>query len=360
APIPVIKNAPATANEPFDITIDFGEEVTGFKLSDLKITNCSVSNLKTSHNTQYTLKVTPLSSGDVTIDLPANRVKDLSGNNNQAATGVTVSIDLIAPTLVIAVTNSIINDTVDVTFTFSEVVTGFEINDIAVTNCNLVGGLHTINDKVFTSQIQPIATGAIEIGVAKNVATDNLGNGNSASSLKLMADVDAPQVEITTANDSVIGDFNINIQFTEEVVGFTQDSLKVTNGMVSEFDTISDQQYTATILPTATGTVVIEVPEGAVSDLAGNEILAYSKSIYTDITAPVAVITSKASGTVYGPFNITIDFKEKVIGFKESLINVTNGHVKSGSLSTSDSASFTATIIPDKDGIIDVIINPNE
>ena len=112
-----------------------------FTPSGVTVTNAiKASNWKSSTATTYVLTLTPTtaagSTGTVTIDVPANAATDDGGNNNEAASRVTVSIDKDAPTLTIDAPTMDQNGMFDVTFTFDQDVTGFEPSDVSVTYAN--------------------------------------------------------------------------------------------------------------------------------------------------------------------------------------------------------------------------------
>jgi hypothetical protein len=67
------------------------------------------------------------------------------------------------------------------TFTFSEVVTGFVSSDITVTNSGTVSAFTTSDNIVFNVEITPPADGDYVVSVADSVCTDIATNGNTAS-----------------------------------------------------------------------------------------------------------------------------------------------------------------------------------
>ncbi|TAG20753.1 MAG: DUF4347 domain-containing protein [Oscillatoriales cyanobacterium] len=83
--------SPTTTNAPFLVTATFSETVTGF-------TDSTISNF-TGSGTTYTFTVTPNATGNVTVDVPAATATDTAGNNNTAATQLTRTADITAPTV---------------------------------------------------------------------------------------------------------------------------------------------------------------------------------------------------------------------------------------------------------------------
>ena len=164
-----------------------------------------------------------------------------------------------------------------------------------------------------------------------------------------------PTVTINGPSDVQIGAFDITITFSESVVGFVQSDIEVDNGSVTAFSG-SGASYTATITPTASGTVTVDVPENIAEDYAGNGNMAANQfSVATDLDAP-SVVISVPSYIQTGAFDITITFSESVVGFVQSDISVSNGSVTAFSGSGAD---YTATITPTATGTITVNVPEN-
>ncbi|MEZ4684353.1 MAG: cadherin domain-containing protein, partial [Caldilineaceae bacterium] len=91
-PIPSI-SAPAThdGSTAFNVTVDFGEDVTGFDGNDLTVANGTVNSM-TGGPQSYTVQITPDgSNGDITIDIAAAAAQDGANNDSSAASQQTVT-----------------------------------------------------------------------------------------------------------------------------------------------------------------------------------------------------------------------------------------------------------------------------
>ncbi|WP_188467839.1 Ig-like domain-containing protein, partial [Marivirga lumbricoides] len=111
-PAASISGQPAIVNNatPFNITIDFGEIVTGFISTEVLVSNGSVTGFTDNGNGTFTVEITPDGSGDITINVAANVAQDLAGNNNTSATPVTIIFDNVspaAPTVNLLTTNDV-------------------------------------------------------------------------------------------------------------------------------------------------------------------------------------------------------------------------------------------------------------
>ncbi len=86
-PTPVISSTTTTVSslDPFQITITFDEEVTGFDISDITVVNGAPSNLQTIDNITFTADITPTTAYSLTVDVNAGVAVDLSANTNVAS-----------------------------------------------------------------------------------------------------------------------------------------------------------------------------------------------------------------------------------------------------------------------------------
>ncbi|MES2573516.1 MAG: Ig-like domain-containing protein [Bacteroidota bacterium] len=165
------------------LTITFNESVTGFDVSDITVTNATLSNF-TGIGTTYTVDATPSSNGTITVDVDANTAIDTATNGNTAATQFSIVFDNVQPS--VSITSSTTNPTsaasFPVTITFSESVTGFDISDITATNATLssFSGSGTTYTVSVSSTL--IGSGTISVNVAAAKATDTAGNNNTAAS----------------------------------------------------------------------------------------------------------------------------------------------------------------------------------
>ncbi len=173
-----------TVNSLFNIYIDFTEEIKGMTLDKLTVTNGTASDLIKESGTKYRAVITPsIPEGIVTISFMANIITDMADNNNTSATVLEVDVDLVDPSLIITRTSGSgsVNSTFNVTFTFSEDVTGFDLTDISVTN-GTADNFVSENAIIYTADITPDLVGDVIIYTAAGVARDLAGNLNTEAS----------------------------------------------------------------------------------------------------------------------------------------------------------------------------------
>lgn len=371
-PPSVTATAPvATSNDPFDVTFTVSEDVTGLVAADFTVTNGTM--ILTGGPQIFIATVTPDGAGDISISLPADVATDAAGNGNEALQpNVSVEYDVTAPTAVATDPPAAVNGPFDLTFSFSEDMTGLEASDFIVANATvtLSGG-----PRDFILTITPDGTGDIKIELPANVATDPAGNGNAASSVdvEIVFDQSPPTLVITAPPNSQNEPFTTTFKFSEPVIGFEEDDVEVTNATLSGFKSLlgaqpageggtqraatASDEYSVQVTPTGEGEITISVKPGALGDVAGNLIVEDVQiSISIDSTPPTVTIADLPD-TVRGEFTVTVNFDEAVTGFGLSDVSLTNG-AGSDFVSVSEQ-QYTLTVTPLKMGTVTVGIAAN-
>jgi hypothetical protein len=294
--------SPTTTNAAFSVTATFSESVTGFMASDVNLTNSTISNF-TGSGTTYNFTVTPEADGPITVDVPAATATDIAGNNNTAATQLTRTADITAPTVALtSASPTTTNAAFSVTATFSESVTGFMASDVNLTNSTISNFTGSGSNYTFT--VTPEADGPVTVDVPAATATDIAGNNNTAATqLTRTADITAPTVALTSASPTTTNAaFSVTATFSESVTGFMAGDVNLTNSTISNF-TGSGTTYNFTVTPNADGPITVDVPAATATDIAGNNNTAATQLTRTaDITAPNVALTSASPTTTNAPF----------------------------------------------------------
>ena len=214
--------AATTVNGLFPVTATFSEVVTGFALSDITVSGGTVGNLQTTDNITYTFDVTPTADGLVTVDVGAAKATDNAGNNNTAATPLTRSADITAPTVALASTAATtVNGLFPVTATFSEAVTGFDISDITVGNGN-ASNFTAVSATEYSFNVTPTADGLVTVDVAAAVAIDNASNNNTAAAqLTRTYTLPVPEIEVLDGTINITDGTTTPIDFGSAIIGGT-------------------------------------------------------------------------------------------------------------------------------------------
>ena len=371
APRVTVSVPSGTQNGAFNVTITFTESVSNFVQSDVSLRGSAASITSwraNSGNTVYTATITPTARGTVTIGVDANVATDAANNQNTAATSKTVSVDVDKPTVTIGVPSGVQNGAFDATITFTESVSNFVQSDVSLRGsaASITSWRANSSNTVYTATITPTASGTVTIGVAANVATDAANNANTAATSKTVSiDVDKPTVTIGVPSGTQTGAFNATITFSETVSGFTQSDVSLTGSAASITGwraNSGNTVYTATITPTASGTVTVSVAANIATDAVNNQNTAATSKTVTvnvDTTAP-GVTVSVPSGGQNGAFSVTIMFTESVSNFVQSDVSLRGSAASITSWrANSSNTVYTATITPTASGTVTIGVAAN-
>ncbi|MBI1312831.1 hypothetical protein GC176_16195, partial [bacterium] len=301
APVPQISgpDQPVNANA-FPVTIDFGEEVIGFSSADVAISNGSVAGFSSLGGGLFSVSIVADADGALTVDVPEGVAVDAAGNSSLAASRLSITADVTAPTptiasLAVGSTNAM---QITVTVTFDEPVTGFMAADPAVSNgtvSNFSGsGLS------YSFDVVPDEDGVVTVMIASGAAQDAVGNGSQAAAgFSIVSDRTAPALSIipdgTTTSDNPI---LLTFQFSEAVTGFDDSDVSVINGSSGVLTSIDPATFTLEVTPAASGSVVVSVGEDVVQDLAGN-LNAAASAMVTFEEVPLPGSATLPHGGIY-------------------------------------------------------------
>ncbi|MEE2565050.1 Ig-like domain-containing protein [Hyphobacterium marinum] len=234
-------------------------------------------------------------NGDVTLGLADTDFQDDYGNvmdrTIPAGAELTYTLDNIVPSVEItSAAGTLVNGDFDITITFSEPVTGFDVNDIVRSNTGRYdfsgsGAVYTVtmapNDSPFT------------IDIPAGAAQDSAGNDNTAAT-QFVGTVDStrPTVTlsttagiVTSGHRTVSGPFTLDIEFSETVEDFVIGDLSLTNATASNFSG-SGTTYSVLITPTPNAQIEILLEGNAFSDPAGNLGFGAQLEVDDDQTPP--------------------------------------------------------------------------
>ncbi|WP_144213690.1 putative Ig domain-containing protein [Shewanella donghaensis] len=164
----------------FRLGIVFEEAVTDFDISDISVTNGTLSDFQADDALNYSVLVS--ATGETTISLVVvdSVANDSAGNGNSVSNSVTVNYDDIMPTVNITGPVGPVTTGFTATIDFSEVVSNFVEADIQFTNATL-SSFSDVNGQQYTVFVTPITQAGVELSIDASIAIDNLGNDNTAS-----------------------------------------------------------------------------------------------------------------------------------------------------------------------------------
>src|SRR5262249_53521021 len=199
---------------------------------------------------------------------------DAAGNPGFASNTLSITEDTKSPTVTVTGSSPTLKagQTDTITFTFSEAVTGFDNNDVSVTNGQL-SLITKVDDTHYTAVFTPTGgadtqTATIQVvasGSGTTSGTDTLGNpGLARHTLSTTEASKGPTVPVTGTPPPYTALFPSTITFTfsEAVTGFDNADVSVTGGTLSTITQVDATTYTAVFTPAAgvdTQTATVQV-----------------------------------------------------------------------------------------------------
>ncbi len=281
-PTPVLSGpASPTSTDPFDVIINFGEDVNGFTPTDLVVDNGVVTAFSISGNGRYTARIDAIADGTVNIAVPTGAASDMATNSSLAAIPLAISVDTTPPTPILSgPTNTTGASLVAVAIDFREAVTGFVISDIVVTR-GTVANLIDNGNGSFIASVIATGDGPVSVGVNANVAADLAGNVNlSGSPFTVTVDTTPPTVtppaSIIVEADTILGALRSSSSITSFLAGVSaadaiDSSVLITNNAPAIFpigDTLVVFTATDDVGNAATGSAFVTVQDSTSPVLA--------------------------------------------------------------------------------------------
>jgi len=349
APECTITSSPKpTKKSPIVFNIAFTETVTGLTVDSIEVTG-GVKGTLAGKGASYTLSVTPLADGLVTCKLPDSVVQDNAGNYNKASDTCTVTYDSTAPTVVITPPSGPTRATsLEFAFRFSEPVVGLDMAKVTVSGATkekLTGSGDTYRLTVSTRGAGSLVT----CKLAASVVQDHAGNNSTASeTASVTYDGTSPKCTVSgPASPTRLFPVEFVLTFTEPVFGLDADKINVTGGTKGVL-VGSAGSYRLPVMPTSEGTVTCSLPEGLVTDEAGNGNAASNVlSVVFDGTPQSCLVSPSDVSSKASPIVFSIVFSKDVTGFSAASVVVTNG-IK-GKL-TGGKSAYSLAVTPTVEG----------
>lgn len=329
-----------SVRQPWTATITFSHAVTGFALADIALMNAVASNLQTSDNITYTVLISPVTQGGVSIEIPANVAQDVAGNQNLPSNRLSYYYDPAPPviTSVEVPANGYYKqgDVLNFAVNWNEVVRN-NITPTSLTLPVIIGGstvqaayIAGFNSQritfAYTVQAGQMDLDGIQLGTALQVTnaaeniTDLSGNpanltlNNAANTSGVFVNTARPSVTLSsTAAARLNAPFTVTATFSEAVTQLAATDFTLSNATASNLQTIDNITYTVLITPTADGAVSISLPADAAVNVVGNGNTASNSITRTYDATPPAIAAGlsftvsqfSAAGTVAGTVTAT-------------------------------------------------------
>ena len=226
--------------------------------------------------------LTQLPLGSVITENFIYGLKDADGDASYAALDISVkTVDTTAPSVILSMSDQALKlgETAVVTFSFSEMVTGFDLRDVTVENGTLSNLQTADGGKTWTATFTAAANvqdASNTISVKDGSYTDLAGNVGTGNFINYAIDNVAPSVILSMSDQALkLGETAVvTFSFSEMVTGFDLRDVTVENGTLSNLQTADGgKTWTATFIATANvddASNTISVKDGSYTDLAGN------------------------------------------------------------------------------------------
>jgi hypothetical protein len=343
-----------------ELKFTLSEEVVSFTTENIEVTNGSITNL-TGSGTEYTATLSPINTSTISVRVPAGSISDETGNSNESASNTfTWTFDSDQPIITITgdtiVTGSKTTDQqITVYFSVSDTTATLTKSNITRSNASVVSFAQTSSDPLeYTAILSSSSEGSSSsIQIAADEITDDGGNGNIATEVfEWTYDTTLPVISITS-DDMTSGDANnlssISITFSsdEDLNDFTITDINKTNCSIGDFTQVSTKEFTATVTPTNEGEILIYIPQGSITDDAGNENELTTSFVWNyDGTSPIIILTADevVSGQYYDSqkINMTATItNESSLTLQTSDFSVTGGSIVESSFTQDSSSVYT-------------------
>ena len=355
APAPAVSGSTTLTNAIRQLSIDFGEVVSGLLVSEIDVTNGIASNLQTSDNQTYTFDVLGSADGTVEVTLAAGVAQDAVLNDSLASNTLSFPFDNSLPGVSLSsVASDPVNGAIVVSVTLTESSIDFAAGDITPTNAGVSGFSGSGTSYSFT--LTPSAEGAFSAVVNAGVFTDAAGNTNTASNtISRTFDGTAPGATLSSAAaDPVNSAITVSVALTEANTDFGAGDVTPTNAGVSGFSG-SGTTYSFTLTPSTDGPFGAVVNGGVFTDAAGNVNTASNAISRTfDGTAPGVTLSSAAADPVNSAITVSVALTEASTDFDAGDVTPTNATVSGFSGS---GTSYSFTLAPLTDGAFGALVN---
>ena len=317
------------------ITIEFDQAVTGFDVGNLatffNIAN-GVALLPTGSGTSYTLTITPVSNGAVTVSIIASTLgadDDVSKTKRNAAAEISFVSDKESPTPVISTTalqNTTANP-IPVSVDFGEPVNSFTLDDFAVTGVedsaktNLVyNGSNTATFDIDTASLA--ADTQITVLLPAGNVTDLAGNDSIASNTLTFnytaasapppTDTTAPAAPIFTNSPATVRTTPVILAGTAEADSTVELFKGGTSVTTATATTGGNFEFAGVTLTEGSNSFTVTATDASSNTSAKSDALVITLDTSRLIT-PV-ITTLAANNTHAKPIAISVDFGEPVKG----------------------------------------------
>ena len=288
-----VKSSHATLQqgETATLTFTFSDVVKSFSNSQVTVTGGSLGELKRDTGGKiYSGVFTPESKNGYTgtVSVPANSYSDMAGNSGSLSNELILTGDTLAPAVTIQSDKTSLKsgETASLTFTFSEPVTDFTVEDVTVSGGTLADLVANTDKSVYTATLTPLVgkdTFAITAAVTTGSYSDTFGNSGSVGSMApLTVDTLGPALLNQSIKDGALilnfsesvqalySDGSLPTEITPTLTATSQDAARVTPQFRFSATTITVTPSSTSASWSSGEKYTLTFPANSLSDRSGN------------------------------------------------------------------------------------------
>ena len=350
--------------------VDFTRPVGGFDAGDVILSGTAkhggVEDFTNSSAAAYGFGVSPASDGTILVDIPEGAARDAADASISSTAAGRFSIEYDgtapAPTVTAAQRSPTNESPIAFTVNFTEPVRGFGAGGVAISGAASgidAGSFVRANSTTYRFAVSPAEDGTIRVDIPAGAARDDAGNGNEAAepfSIRYDGTPPIPVIGSARTSPTNHAPINFTVNFGEGVDGFAAADVELAGAapVPGSFAPVNSTAYAFHAAPSANGTILVDIPEGAARDEAGNYNTAAERfSMRYDGKAPAPVINSThPDPTNSSPINFTVNFGEGVDGFEAAAVELAGAAPVQGSFAPIDATTYAFHAAPSANGTI--------
>ena len=373
-PTPDVTAAQASPTNATTISfqVAFTRHVTGFGAGDVVIsgnaTHGGAENFAGGGDS-YSFEVSPTSDGIILVDIPEGAARNGTASS-AAAARFSIEYDGTAPAANVTAAQSSPTNATTIAFTanFTEPVYGFAAGDVVLTGAAPgidAGSFAALNATTYRFDASPAGNGTLHVDIPQGAARDGAGNGNAAAgrfSIEHDGKPPVPEITSTRRNQTSAATIDFAVDFGENVTGFGAADVVLSGtanrGGLENFAGGGDS-YSFDVSPASDGTILVDIPQGAAEDAAGNPSGAAARFSIAYRGTPPTLVTSEQPDPTNAPtIRLAVEFAGGVTGFVEwdVVLSGTAGNGGVENFTETNSSSYAFAVSPTSDGTVTVEI----
>ncbi|MTI38156.1 FG-GAP repeat domain-containing protein, partial [Fulvivirga lutimaris] len=314
----------------FLINILFSEEIVGFEANDIIVNNAMVEDFQALNEDYFQLRVNSDNCDLIELSILNGSASDLAGNLIQGVDSYIINQASGQLITELSLDKNDIGENVIVNAIFNKpLASAPNINSFTLTNGEILS-ITEVDSKTYTLEILPdYDFDSLTLKLDALQVFDACLNGNKPSDI-LVVDTANPRSKITFTqiqknNDGTIG---VEINFSLPTGDFSEQNLTLTNLEVTNFDLLSETDFTVTLTPINEDVASIKILENVTYSIYGygnieSDVLAF------DVISPIININSLEPFTNNDKQTIEISISESTTSLDVADISLQGADITS-------------------------------